>query len=408
MSTMQGNLAALAKDVDRTKQKLDKLQTKGDRADSGKVAGASSELDGAQSQWESQAPYVFESLQALDETRLNHLRDVLTQLQTHEVDQVEKNRVTAEHCLNVLLTVETADEIKTFALKSVANRPIPDTLPRSDPTPAADTSDEASAASTSAARAQALASLAPEEDPSNPSPSIPEEEKKKKGPLQGLKRLGTVMGRRNRDSKAMSRFEPMADSPEKKSRPSPFSSLSRSGRSKREMLTLDPPDESSAQQFRPSPLRVGSEVLEPSSSTRDGPSSPSPAQRRKSAAGGFPPTAPLPPLPAMPTNIPNGGHGGDLVGLEPPKPNESQPSSAETRRDNEGFSLPPRDADPISQAQQDAAAAGDGTSPQFNVNIRNAPIQDEGGVDTDAALASMANKLQMVSESEIFRMRFRH
>lgn len=68
--------------------------------------------------WDSQAPFIMEQLQAADESRCNHLRDVLTQFQTHEVDQVERNRKTAEQCLNALLTVETADEIKLFAVRN--------------------------------------------------------------------------------------------------------------------------------------------------------------------------------------------------------------------------------------------------------------------------------------------------
>ena len=123
ISTIQGNLAALAKDVERATQKTDKLRGKGDKAEAGKVATANSDLDSAQQQWETQAPYVFESLQSLDETRLNHLREVLTQYQTHEVDQVERDRITAEQCLTVLLNVETSDEIKSFAQRAPQMRP---------------------------------------------------------------------------------------------------------------------------------------------------------------------------------------------------------------------------------------------------------------------------------------------
>lgn len=118
MSTIQGNLASMARDIEAAQKKADKLQEKGSKAATDKVAHVSRDLENAQSQWDSQAPYVFETLQAVDETRLNHLRDVLTQLQTHEIDQIEKNRVAAEQCLNILLTVETADEIKTFSLKT--------------------------------------------------------------------------------------------------------------------------------------------------------------------------------------------------------------------------------------------------------------------------------------------------
>lgn len=134
MSTIQGNLASMAKDIDNAQKKNEKLQGKGSRSTTGKMANASSDLENAQQQWDSQAPYVFETLQSVDETRLNHLRDVLTQYQTHEVDQVEKNRVNAESSLNVLLNVDTADEIRTFALRVLSGKSPRERQP-SRPTP---------------------------------------------------------------------------------------------------------------------------------------------------------------------------------------------------------------------------------------------------------------------------------
>jgi F-BAR domain only protein len=122
MSTIQGNLASLAKDLDKAQSKADKLKDKSGRTSADKVANINSSVDDASQQWESQAPYVFEQLQSLDETRVNHLRDLLTQFQTHEVDQVERNRTNAESCLNALLNIETADEIKAFAANVSGNR----------------------------------------------------------------------------------------------------------------------------------------------------------------------------------------------------------------------------------------------------------------------------------------------
>ena len=115
MSTIQGNLAAVAKEVDGAHRKASKLS--GGKSSANKVANATSDVESANQQWESQAPYVFEQLQSLDETRINHLRDVLTQLETHEVDLVERNRITAESCLNALLNIETSEEISTFVAK---------------------------------------------------------------------------------------------------------------------------------------------------------------------------------------------------------------------------------------------------------------------------------------------------
>lgn len=117
LSTTQANLASVAKDFDNAQKKADKLKDKIGRLSSARAANATSTADDAIQQWETQAPYMFEQLQALDEVRVNHLRDVLTQYQTHEVDGIEQNRKPAELCLNALLNIETADEIKTFAAR---------------------------------------------------------------------------------------------------------------------------------------------------------------------------------------------------------------------------------------------------------------------------------------------------
>lgn len=114
MGNVSGNLSAIAKELHNAQKKAQKLDAKGGN----KAEDARTNVDDATAQWESQAPFVFEQLQALDEGRVNHLRDVLTQFQTHELDQIERSRASAESCLNALLNVETADEIKTFAMKA--------------------------------------------------------------------------------------------------------------------------------------------------------------------------------------------------------------------------------------------------------------------------------------------------
>jgi F-BAR domain only protein len=121
MPGIQSNLAGLSKSADDAQKKVDKARGKGTKG-ADKLASAVAASEEINQQWESRAPFVFEQLQAADEGRLNHLRDVLTQLQTHELDQVERGRQAAESCLNILLNVETADEIKTFAAKMAGTR----------------------------------------------------------------------------------------------------------------------------------------------------------------------------------------------------------------------------------------------------------------------------------------------
>ncbi|KAJ5826754.1 Fps/Fes/Fer/CIP4 homology [Penicillium robsamsonii] len=127
---IQSSLAGLAKNVEAAQKKVDKARAKGAKG-ADKLASEIANAEEVHQQWESRAPFVYEQLQAADETRLNHLRDVLTQLETHEVDQVERGRQAAESCLNVLLNVETADEIKTFAARMVGPRvPVTQAVPR--------------------------------------------------------------------------------------------------------------------------------------------------------------------------------------------------------------------------------------------------------------------------------------
>jgi hypothetical protein len=378
MSNMQGNLTHIARDVDRARQKAERLQSKGD---SNKIASATSDLEASQAQWDSQAPYVFESLQAVDESRWNHLRDVLTQFQTHEIDQVEKHRVAAEQVLNILLSVDTADEIKTFVLQAAENRP----ATQASYTPGIPAPSRAATAASSLGRTTSHAS----EDNGSLAP-LPE--KKEKGAFKGgLKRLGTVMGRR-RESKQPQQLSAMSEEAERKPKSSPFNSFSgRLGRSK-DTPTLAPPGE---QQRPGSPLRAGSEIMEPTTSrpSQDTRNTSPPRAEPATGINGVGAAS-------IPSGIPNGSHQGDLADLEPPRAAQPGPTPApviaEPERDNEGYSMPSRDLDPITQAQQDAAD-GEAGAPQFNVNIRSAPIENEQSEDAQAAIASMANKLQMVS-----------
>jgi hypothetical protein len=124
MPTIQGNLAAIAKELEDAQKKSDKLAEKGGKANTHKVDNASSRLQTANQQWDSQAPFIFETLQALDEKRLNHLRDVLTQYETHEADQIERNRKTIEETLRSLLEIDTSQEIRNWSEASVAGKPI--------------------------------------------------------------------------------------------------------------------------------------------------------------------------------------------------------------------------------------------------------------------------------------------
>ena len=266
MTTIQGNLASIAKDLEIAQKRADKV--KGGKS-STKIANASSDVDIATQQWESQAPYVFEQLQALDENRVNHLRDVLTQLETHEVDQVERSRINAESSLNAILNLNTSEEISAFVAKTSEGRPPMTPRQKSrtvsggalrPPTPARTHDDGVSEHSTVSAGAAKSA----------PSPRTSEypgiryifidrvviaQERR-----FGLKRLGTMINRTRYTSKPLDR----AGSPEKRSRPN-LNPLRR-GTSTRDMQSIPSPP-GSAVNLPPPPLptqpRIQSTDAEP-------------------------------------------------------------------------------------------------------------------------------------------------
>ena len=91
---------------------------------------------------------------------------------------------------------------------------------------------------------------------------------------------------------------------------------------------------------------------------------------------------------------PNGTTSPDLSGVQaPPGPPPSQLKSIEeTPKDGEGFSIPPPSSDPISLAQYEAAHT-ENDQPQFKLDIRNEPIQEQDA-DAQAALSNVANTLR--------------
>nr|POE59811.1 cytoskeletal protein syp1 [Quercus suber] len=352
LMTTTGNLRSMAKDVDAVQTRIDKLQAKGERLESGRMGEANRELEETKAQWQSQAPYIFANLQEADETRLNNLRDVLTQFQTHEVDLVEQNRRTAEHCLNVLLQVETADEIKTFAIKAVSTRPRTQRSTGGVTTPAR--------GPPTFSNTMLTPSSAAPDNASQRSDSVQEE--KKKNRFSAITRMGTTLGRRSkRESKLPDMPSAIGEESEKKSRSGPFS-MGRKNKS-----------------------RIGGSQLE--------------TPQEEDDAGGFAERSDsIPNVNGTALNILNGSQQRESADLETPRPTQrampeaSRSVIAEPVKDSEGYSLPSHNIDPISAAQQEAEAASEGASPAFNVNIRDTPVPDTGA-GSDAALATIANKL---------------
>ena len=280
ISTIQGNLAAVAKDLDGAQKRAQKLV--GGKSNTNKVANATSDVDAANQSWESQAPFVFEQLQALDESRVNHLRDVLTQLETHEVDLVERNRITAESCLNALLNVNTAEEISTFVAQNAGvDSNVPQRLVNRSATTGISVADPAPAPTAAASSPPTLTPsrerVRQEENRSSPistasragtgrclrmqltyrTNNVTAPAPQSKSSFGGLRRLGTVLaGRSNKGGKGMDR----PPSPEKRSRP--MRNPLRRGTSSHQNMESIPSPPSSASNLPISPPPNATQLVE--------------------------------------------------------------------------------------------------------------------------------------------------
>lgn len=204
IKNMELNLAAAAKAVDVAEEKEQKVKRRGAKAKPQQVAEAANAVSNATGEWDSQAPFAFEKFQAADESRCNHLRDVLTTWQTLELDQSQRDGQTAEATLNVILDIKTSEEIKGFANKATAGKDKIERLrsrttssggpPGIPSTPSIVTDDSISVQSSGSGGASGGLSQLPHK-----SRPVFQRINTSPGPLN-LKRLGTVLRGRNRNS----------------------------------------------------------------------------------------------------------------------------------------------------------------------------------------------------------------
>ncbi|KFY44330.1 hypothetical protein V494_01534 [Pseudogymnoascus sp. VKM F-4513 (FW-928)] len=372
--TIQGHLAQMAKEYESAQDTVDKLAKKGSKANQAKTQQATQKLNTVTSEWESQAPFIFEKLQAIDETRLNHLRDVLTQFETHEMDQVERNKASTEAALTSLLEVDTAVEIHNFATNATLGKP---KLERRQT--AARTGSTVSANS-------ANLSLPPPRMPVEDSSSLhsarndASSEHKKESTL---KRFGTIMNRRRQSIHA--------------------GSFGRSSSPSKGFSALGAPPRSRDGRPAPSPRASSSNLRD---NTRQNSSlgavAESPATSPRTSK--LPP--PIQPVPAdgdtratdetSDTNGATAGDGSlmDSATTQPPPQLDGSGSNA-AQLDADGFTVPPAANDAISQAQREANSEID-AAPAFKLNIAQQAIQEEDA-DAQAALSNVANTLRSVN-----------
>jgi hypothetical protein len=237
---MEANLSAAAKAIDAAEERAEKLRKRGQKAKAQQVAEAATAVSNANAEWDSQAPFIFEKLQAADESRCNTLRDALTRLQTLELDNAQSTMQMAEANLTVILDINTSDEIKGFASKATLGQyKIERKMSRSAPHPSAPSiiADDSISVHTQSSHSGG---------PHGP------------GGL-GLKRLGTVLrNRSNRNSMFM-----RSSSPDKRPRP-PLPPSPHSSRTDSQKQSLSVPSTPTGENDSPTPQSNGIQMRPPS------------------------------------------------------------------------------------------------------------------------------------------------
>ncbi|KAI0409017.1 Muniscin C-terminal mu homology domain-containing protein [Xylaria palmicola] len=367
LQTIQGNLQKVARELEEAQEKSDKLTRKGGKASAQKVDMAASKLESATNQWKSQAPFVFESLQALDESRMNQLRDCLTQFGTFEGEQAQKLQADTENVLNSLLDYNTANEIQHFASKVTTGRP---KLEKRGTT---------TRQSSSAGGPSTIV-------PAPPGLSVPAEDDRSdySGPREGppenklRSRIGTMLGRRRQSihggfGQLSPAKSPFGRSAKNSHGLSPRASSSNLGDSTNRLGALaEDPDSTTSEAFRTS--ESGEKV------SHDGTN----GMGRADSADILRPTT------GVTTTSQVNGAGSASDAFDVPPPPGPPPSQREPEKDAEGFSLPTYSHDPISQAEKEAAQENEHA---FKLNIQKEPVAEEDEEAKKAALSNVANSL---------------
>ncbi|KAK5991476.1 hypothetical protein PT974_09759 [Cladobotryum mycophilum] len=363
--------------------KVGQAEQEGWQGEHPKVDAASSKLELATQQWESQSPFIFETLQALDESRVNMLRDLLTQYQTHESDQAQRVQDTAVETLAIMLEINTDREVHGFVQKVTQGKA---QLPHRVATRRSSTLGTQTSASgpPSAPPTPNPASQPGLEDDASEHNSLPNEGK----PESKLRRLGTMFGGRRRQS-VHSGFGQL--SPQKSSGTN-FGRLGSShGLSSSQASRTLSPRTSSTNLTEPNRLSilpenpVAKHQSEPEEATASQPSV-SEGTNGTPAPGESLLDTPAPELSSSALN-------GNLSHIAPPAPpSHHSQDDAPLPKDADGFTVRAPMHDPISEAQREAAEEVD---QMFKLSIQNQPIDEEDPEAAQAAFSSVANTLKM-------------
>ncbi|TQS35081.1 hypothetical protein Golomagni_04509 [Golovinomyces magnicellulatus] len=351
VTTMQKNISSLAKDLEDARDKNEKLLKKGGKASASRLDSASNRLKNATQQWDVQSAFVFESLQALDERRINHLRDLLTQYQTYEADHVERNREIVERTLKHVLDISTEVEILNWSQTGGVRKPLirKNTISGTD---------------TSSIPTPTAPSIHGDSQSERSQPS-----KAESGGKMTIKRMGTMLTRRRDSVRSVFR----SASPSSKDGFQPFGRGSSS-------LSVGPqsPTRESSSHKRESDNRLSSLPESPRINKIDEDATDSlvTVPTRKSPHVS----------PSRTTSIEASARLESEIVTKSSLPSNTK----ESQIDSEGYSVPHATNDPISQIEQEIAQV---EQPQFKLNIQKDPFPEQES-HAIAALSSVANTLR--------------
>jgi hypothetical protein len=397
INTISANLTSMARDLEDAQDKADKLTRKGGKANTQKVEAATMRLESATSQWQSQAPFIFESLQALDESRVNQLRDLLTQYQTHEADQAQQTQDHAAATLAIMLEISTETEILSFAQKVTGGRVR---------APTRTSTRQSSVVGTQSASQTPQIPSAPAVPPVPSVPSLPTTpnpdddasehnslppEPKSASRSSRLGRIGTVFGRRRQSM--VGGFNQLAPTKSpapgfgrigsSHSRVSPRASSTNLNESSHLSSLVETPDADRSSEQIGAGAREGEAVHQGTNgdTPRDQPTDTSmPDFFAASSATGT-----------------NGAHATGAGGESLPstaQPAQQTQQATVQGKDSDGFTVPPAMDDPISRAQKEAAASNEEAEQLFKLSIQNQPIEEEDPEAKQAALSNVFNTLK--------------
>ncbi|KAL7928286.1 Muniscin C-terminal mu homology domain-containing protein [Trichoderma chlorosporum] len=403
MTNISNNLTVMARELDEARDRSEKLTKKGGKASTQKVDAASSKLESATQQWESQSPFIFETLQVLDESRVNLLRDLLTQFQTHESDRAQRDSDIAVETLAMMLDISTEREVQSFVQKVTAGKaqPPPRTATRRSTT---HMSQNSATSQPSVPSTPNTSQPLPDDDASEHN-SVPNSEAK---PESKLRRLGTMFGNRRRQS-VHAGFGSL--SPQKSTGTtfgrlgsshgravSPMTSASNLHENNRLSILPEMPDQARRPQSSSDAMhREREEEGEPSTNGNT-----NGFGTGESLLDTQPPEMPPSSATNGNVNVEEQQHQQqhqqqpEAAAVHPPPSQQSQQEPVSpTSKDDEGFTIRAPMNDPISEAQREAA--NDENDQVFKLNIQNQPIEEEDPEAAQAALSSVANTLKLGS-----------